>query len=175
VLLFGGSQGARVFNRAIVAAAPALAAAGVEVVAQTGERELETVRTAVSGYPAITAVAFIDTMAEAFARADLVVARAGALTLAEIAASGRPSILVPFAAATHGHQEENARVFEAAGASVVILERDLDGAALARTVDTLLADPGRLARMGEAARALAKPDAAEKIVDLLFEIAGAAA
>jgi len=171
VLLFGGSQGARVLNRAIAGAAPALAAAGIEVLAQTGERELGLVRDAVAPFPSITAVPFVDAMAEAFSRADLVVARAGALTLAEIAAAARPSILVPFAAATHAHQEENARVFESAGAAVVIGEGDLDGATLARTVDELLGDPGRLRRMGEAARTLGKPDAAERIVDLLFEIA----
>ena len=171
VLLFGGSQGARVLNRAIAGAAPALAAAGIEVLAQTGERELGLVRDAVAPFPSITAVPFVDAMAEAFSRADLVVARAGALTLAEIAAAARPSILVPFAAATHAHQEENARVFESAGAAVVIGEGDLDGAMLARTVDELLGDPGRLRRMGEAARTLGKPDAAERIVDLLFEIA----
>ncbi|HET9795277.1 MAG TPA: undecaprenyldiphospho-muramoylpentapeptide beta-N-acetylglucosaminyltransferase [Thermoanaerobaculia bacterium] len=170
VLLFGGSQGARVLNRAIVEAAPALAA-GVEVTAQTGERELENVRAALGPYPAITAVPFVDEMAEAFGRADLVVARAGALTLAEVAAAGRPSILVPFAAATHAHQEENARVFERAGAAVVIAETDIDGATLARTIAELLGDPDRLRRMGDAARTLAKPDAAARIVDLLFEIA----
>ena len=171
VLLFGGSQGARVLNRAIVGAAPALAAAGVAVVAQTGEAELELVRRGVASHPSVSPVAFLTEMADAFAGADLVVARAGALTLAEIAAAGRPSILVPFAAATHAHQEENARVFEAAGAAVVVAERDLDGAALARAVGDLLDDPARLARMGEAARKLARPDAAAKIVDLLFEIA----
>ena len=175
VLLFGGSQGARALNRAIVEAAPALAAAGVGVLAQTGERELETVRAALAPFPGIEAAAFVDAMADAFARADLVVARAGALTLAEIAAAGRPSILVPFAAATHAHQEENARAFAGAGAAVVVAETELDGAALARLVLDLLADPPRLRRMAEAARTLARPDAAERIVDLLFEIAGAAA
>jgi UDP-N-acetylglucosamine--N-acetylmuramyl-(pentapeptide) pyrophosphoryl-undecaprenol N-acetylglucosamine transferase len=171
VLLFGGSQGARVLNRALVEAAPALAAAGVEVTAQTGERELESIRAALVSHAGIVPVAFVEAMADAFSRADLVVARAGALTLAEIAAAGRPSILVPFAAATHAHQEENARVFQLAGAAVVIREADLDGAALARTVTGLLSDPLRLRGMGDAARNLAKPDAAEKIVDLLFEIA----
>ncbi len=171
VLLFGGSQGARVLNRAIVEAAPALAAAGVEVTAQTGERELESVRAGLAPWPGIAPVAFVEGMADAFARADLVVARAGALTLAEIAAAGRPAILVPFAAATHAHQDENARVYEAAGAAVVIREVDLDGAALARTITELLADAGRLRRMGDAARKLAKPDAAARIVDLLFEMA----
>jgi len=171
VLLFGGSQGARALNRAIVEAAPALAAAGVEVTAQTGERELESIRAALAPWPAIAPVAFVEAMADAFSRADLVVARAGALTLAEVAAAGRPSILVPFAAATHAHQDENARHFESAGAAVVIPEVDLDGNALARAIVELLGDRDRLRRMGEEARKLAKPDAAEKIVDLLFEIA----
>jgi len=171
VLLFGGSQGARVLNRALVDAAPALAAAGVGVTAQTGERELESIREALVPWPGVVPVAFIEAMADAFSSADLVVSRAGALSLAEIAAAGRPSILVPFAAATHAHQEENARVCEAAGAAVVIPEVDLDGKTLARAIVELLGDPDRLRRMGEEARKLAKPDAAEKIVDLLFEIA----
>lgn len=175
VLLFGGSQGARALNHALTGAAPALAASGVRVLAQTGERELGDVRAAVASFPSIEAVPFVDAMADAFAEADLVVARAGALTLAEIAAAGRPSVLVPFAAATHAHQEENARAFAEAGASVVVAEADLDGPRLARLALDLLADPARLRRMGEAARALAKPDAAERIVDLLLEIAGVAA
>ncbi len=174
VLLFGGSQGARALNRALVEAAPALASAGLELVAQTGERELDAVRRAIAPFPAITAVPFVDEMAGAFSRADLLVARAGALTLAEIAAAGRPAILIPFAAATHAHQDENARVFEKAGAAVVIAESDLDGARLAGAVRELLDDPARRRRMGEAARSLARPDAAERIVDLFLEIAGVA-
>jgi UDP-N-acetylglucosamine--N-acetylmuramyl-(pentapeptide) pyrophosphoryl-undecaprenol N-acetylglucosamine transferase len=109
------------------------------------------------------------------ARADLVVCRAGALTLAELCAAGRPSLLVPFAAATHGHQEHNARALERAGAAVVISEEELSGDILSARVAELLSDPARLRRMGEAARSLAKPGADDRIVDLLFEVTRIAA
>jgi UDP-N-acetylglucosamine--N-acetylmuramyl-(pentapeptide) pyrophosphoryl-undecaprenol N-acetylglucosamine transferase len=105
------------------------------------------------------------------ARADLVVCRAGALTLAELCAAGRPSLLVPFAAATHGHQEHNARSLERAGASIVVSEDQLSGDVLLARVEELLADPARLRRMGEAARTLARPGADDRIVDLLLEVA----
>lgn len=174
VLLFGGSQGARVLNRALVEAAPRLAAGGVEVLAQTGEREADSVRAAVAGQ-AVEVVSFLPDIWNAMARADLVVCRSGALTLAELCAAGRPSLLVPFAAATHGHQEKNARALERAGGAVVVPEWELTGEVLAAGIESLLADPARLVRMGEAARSLARPGADDRIVDLLFEVAGGAA
>jgi UDP-N-acetylglucosamine--N-acetylmuramyl-(pentapeptide) pyrophosphoryl-undecaprenol N-acetylglucosamine transferase len=174
VLLFGGSQGARVLNRALVEAAPRLAASGVSVLAQTGEREAEHVRAAVAGR-AIEVVPFLPEIWDAMASADLVVCRAGALTLAELCAAGRPSLLVPFAAATHGHQEHNARALERAGAAVVVSEEELSGEVLSTRVEELLADPARLRRMGEAARSLARPGADDRIVDLLFEVTRIAA
>jgi len=170
VLLFGGSQGARVLNRALIEAAPALSAAGVEVVAQTGDREAAAVRALVEG-KGVTVVPFLADIWNAMARADLVVCRSGALTLAELSAAGRPSLLVPFAAATHGHQERNARAIERAGGAVVVPESELTGGRLAAAVVELLDDPDRLVRMGEAARTLAKPHAAERIVDLVLEVA----
>jgi UDP-N-acetylglucosamine--N-acetylmuramyl-(pentapeptide) pyrophosphoryl-undecaprenol N-acetylglucosamine transferase len=174
VLLFGGSQGARVLNQALVDAAPALAAEKIDVLAQTGERECDAVRRKVEGFPAIRVVPFLTEMGDALARADLVVARAGALTVAELCAAGRGALLVPFAAATHGHQDENARVLERAGAAVVVPEREATGNRLVGIITGLLADPARLLRMGEAARSLAKPDAAGRIVDLFFSVAEAA-
>jgi UDP-N-acetylglucosamine--N-acetylmuramyl-(pentapeptide) pyrophosphoryl-undecaprenol N-acetylglucosamine transferase len=174
VLLVGGSQGARALNRALVEAAPRLAASGIEVLAQTGEREADAVRAAAGGR-GIEVVSFLPDIWNAMARADLVVCRAGALTLAELCAAGRPSLLVPFAAATHGHQEHNARSLERAGASIVVSEDRLSGDVLLAGVEELLADPARLLRMGEAARTLARPGADDRIVDLLFEVSGIAA
>ena len=174
VLLFGGSQGARVLNRALAEAAPALAAAGVDVVAQTGDREAAAIRAAVERH-GITVVPFLGDIWNAMARADLVVCRSGALTLAELCAAGRPSLLVPFAAATHGHQERNARAIERAGGAVAVPESELTGDRLTAAVVELLDDPARLFRMGLAARSLGRPGADDRIVDLMFEVAGIAA
>jgi UDP-N-acetylglucosamine--N-acetylmuramyl-(pentapeptide) pyrophosphoryl-undecaprenol N-acetylglucosamine transferase len=91
------------------------------------------------------------------------------MTLAELAAAGRPAVLVPFAEAAHGHQLVNARAFEKAGAAVVLTEEEATGPRLAGTVNDLLADRGLLARMGAAARSLAAPDAARRLADLVFE------
>jgi len=175
VLLFGGSQGARVLNTALAEAASRLTAAEVDVLAQTGEKEAPVLRAALERYASVRIVPFIHDMADALGRADLAVCRAGALTDAELCAAGRPAILVPFAAATHGHQDENARALERAGAAVVIPEAELSGARLAAAIAELLGDPERLRRMGEAARSLARPGADERIVALLFEVCGVAA
>jgi len=101
--------------------------------------------------------------------ADLVVCRAGAMTLAELAAAGRPAILVPFAAAAHGHQLANARVFADAGAAVVIEELRLNGETLTAAVREALSNRTRLVEMSERARTLAVPDAARRLADLLFD------
>ena len=98
--------------------------------------------------------------------------RAGSQTLAELAAAGRPSVLVPFGSATHGHQTVNAEVFAKAGASVTIAESALSGDALAALVRDLLGDRPRLVAMGESARPFARPDAAKLLADLLFEAEG---
>ncbi|HUF46879.1 MAG TPA: undecaprenyldiphospho-muramoylpentapeptide beta-N-acetylglucosaminyltransferase [Vicinamibacterales bacterium] len=170
LLVVGGSQGARIVNAAMREAAPRLAAHDPvpSVVHQTGERDLSSVRGAyvTAGLPA-TAEAFLDPVAPAMAAADLVVCRAGATTLAELAALGRPALLVPFAAATDDHQRKNAEVLRDAGAAEVILERDLSGEALAARIGSLLSDPSRLERMGEAMHRFARPDAAARIVDRL--------
>jgi UDP-N-acetylglucosamine--N-acetylmuramyl-(pentapeptide) pyrophosphoryl-undecaprenol N-acetylglucosamine transferase len=171
LLAFGGSQGAAALNRALVEAAPRLAAAELEVVHQTGEKWLASVRAAYGQAAArVRLEPFLPRLYEELASCDLALCRAGAMTLAELAAAGRPSVLVPLAASTHGHQLENARVFERAGAALVIEEKDLTGATLADAVIGLLADPERLSRMGALARTLAHPDAAARLSDLLFEI-----
>lgn len=174
VLILGGSQGAHVVNVAVVEAAPELArrCPGVAIVHQSGERDLEAVR---QGYEragiAARAAAFLDPVAEEVMAADLVIGRAGATTLAELAAAGRPAVLVPFGAATDDHQRRNARVLEQAGGAVVIDERELSGARMADVVSALLGDTARLEAMGQAMRRLARPDAASRIVARILELA----
>jgi len=169
LLLFGGSQGAAVLNRALAAAAPLLAADRLEVIHQTGDRHVETTRAAYATVPAGWRLEpFLPRLYEELAWADLVVARAGAMTLAELAAAGRPAILVPFGAAAHGHQLANARAHAAAGAAVVIEEGALTPASLAAAVRDLFGDRKRLVEMGHCARELAVPDAAARLADLLL-------
>ncbi|MFI5176919.1 MAG: undecaprenyldiphospho-muramoylpentapeptide beta-N-acetylglucosaminyltransferase [Vicinamibacterales bacterium] len=174
ILVLGGSQGAHVVNMAVVAAAPELARefAGLEVVHQTGDRDLAVVREAYGrGRVSARAESFLDPVAREMKAADVVISRAGATTLAELAAAGRPAVLVPFGAATDDHQRKNAAVLVAAGAAAVIDERELSGPALANVVRRLLADRARLDAMGRAMHGFARPDAAARIVDRVLELA----
>ena len=174
VLVFGGSQGAHAINVAMVAAAPRLAAAAgrLALTHQTGERDLEVVR---DGYRRAGLQArvepFLFTMDREMKAADLVVCRAGATTLAELTASGRPSILIPLPTATDDHQRKNAQALVAQGAAEMIEQRDLTGDRLADAILTLAGDAVRRRRMGERARAMARPDAAKVIVDRILELA----
>jgi UDP-N-acetylglucosamine--N-acetylmuramyl-(pentapeptide) pyrophosphoryl-undecaprenol N-acetylglucosamine transferase len=150
-----------------------LAGDGLEVIHQTGEREFEDTRARYGELPAgWRLVPFLPRIHEELAWADLVLARAGSQTLAELAAAGRPSILVPFGSATQAHQSENARVFSTAGAASAIDESELSAGVLSRAVAELLGNRRRLAEMGENARAFARPDAARLLADLLFEAEG---
>lgn len=175
LLVFGGSQGAHAINAAMVDAAPALAATGVpiRVVHQTGERDVETVRQGYvsAGVPAEVAP-FLYDMGVRLADADLVVCRAGATTLAELTAAGKPSVLIPLPTATDDHQRRNAEALAEAGAAEVLLQQDATGAQLAAVVGRLLRDGAARARMGRAAKTLAKPDAARVIVDRALALAG---
>jgi len=174
VLVLGGSQGAHAINVAVVAAAPGLVGRfpGVRIVHQTGERDLDAVREAYrnAGITA-RADAFIHDVAVQMITADVAICRAGATTLAELAASGTASVLVPFPAATDDHQRKNARILAGAGAALTIDQRDLSGAELARIVGDLLADRAKLAAMRGAMRTFARPDAASRIVDRMLELA----
>jgi UDP-N-acetylglucosamine--N-acetylmuramyl-(pentapeptide) pyrophosphoryl-undecaprenol N-acetylglucosamine transferase len=115
-------------------------------------------------------VPYLDPIVGEIAAADLVVSRAGAMTIGELAAAGRAAILVPFAAATNNHQELNARVVERAGGAMVITEPQLSPERLGLAIAEIINDPDRASRMGAAAHALAVPDATKKIVDLLESI-----
>jgi UDP-N-acetylglucosamine--N-acetylmuramyl-(pentapeptide) pyrophosphoryl-undecaprenol N-acetylglucosamine transferase len=175
VLIFGGSQGAHAVNVAMVAAAPRLAAdGGVDITHQTGERDVELVR---AGYRdaglAARVEPFLYAMDREMKRADVVVSRAGATTIAELAAAGRASILVPLPTATDDHQKKNAEVLARAGAAELIEQQDLDGARLAERLLALTRDPVRRDAMARAARSFARPDAAKVIVDRVLEIAAA--
>jgi UDP-N-acetylglucosamine--N-acetylmuramyl-(pentapeptide) pyrophosphoryl-undecaprenol N-acetylglucosamine transferase len=174
ILIFGGSQGAHAINVAMVEAAPRLAASGTRlaVTHQTGERDLDLVRTAYERAGLEARVeAFIFQIDREMKAADVVVSRAGATTLSELAASGRPAILVPLPTSSDDHQRKNADVVAKAGAAVVIEERHLKTGALAEAVLSLLADPNRRRAMGRAAARLARPDAAARIADRVEELA----
>ena len=173
VLVFGGSQGATFLNERVPALLARLAASGVAlaITHQTGKNEVDatTARYAALGLAA-QVVPFIDTMATAYAAADLAICRSGALTIAELTAVGLPSILVPFPFAADNHQEANARVLESAGAGIVATQSAYDEAALATRLITLARDPAALTAMSTAARSLARVDAAAHIVTHLEEL-----
>lgn len=175
VLIVGGSQGARGINDAVIAAAPRLAAesARLAITHQTGPRDLDRVRAAfaAAGLTA-TVEPFFDDMPSRMVRADVVVARAGASTLAELTILGRPSLLVPLPTAADDHQRKNAEALARAGAAEVLAEAGLTGDRLADRLLALAADPDRRAAMAARARALGKPDAAARVVDRLERLAG---
>lgn len=175
VLIFGGSQGAHAINVAMMAAAASLAAASqrLAITHQTGSRDLERVRGAYQQAGLDVRVdAFFDEIHNEMTQADVVVSRAGATTLAELAAAGRPSILVPLPTATDDHQRKNAQVMEQAGAAVLLDERELTGPRLSRAILDLAADRPRRVAMSAAARALARPDAARRVADRVWTLAG---
>ena len=175
VLIFGGSQGAHAINVAMVEAATRLAAAGapVAITHQTGERDVELVR---DGYRRAgleaRVEAFLYEMDREMTAADVVVARAGATTLSELAAARRPAILVPLPTATDDHQRKNAEVIARAGGAEVIEERELTGVRLAEAILALARDGARRERMAAALQAFARPDAAARIADRVWTLAG---
>jgi UDP-N-acetylglucosamine--N-acetylmuramyl-(pentapeptide) pyrophosphoryl-undecaprenol N-acetylglucosamine transferase len=170
LLVFGGSRGARSINHALVAALPRLSAMDPppRVVHQTGSDEHAVVAAAYAAHPALDGevLPFLDDMPRRLAAADLAVCRAGATTLAELAAAGRAAILVPFPFAADDHQRANAEAVRDTGAAVVVDDRELDGDRCAAEIAALAADPVRRSRMSAAARTLARPDAAARIADV---------
>jgi len=174
LLIFGGSQGSRILNDTMTGSLLFLARLKdtLEIVHQTGPNELEKMQAAyrTSAFTHARVVPYLDPIVDEVAAADLVVCRAGAMTIGELSALGRASVLVPFAAATNNHQELNARVVERAGGAVVVTEKELSPERLAGAISEILADPQRAARMGEAAKKLALPDATKNIVDLIERI-----
>jgi UDP-N-acetylglucosamine--N-acetylmuramyl-(pentapeptide) pyrophosphoryl-undecaprenol N-acetylglucosamine transferase len=174
LLIFGGSQGANIFNTLMPPLAKALLnfIPGLTLLHQAGARHADSTRSAYKASGADPSrwrvEAFLDTMADRFAAAHLVMARSGASTVAELAAAGKPALLIPFAAAADGHQRSNAQVMVDSGAAVMLEERQLaEPEILLETLRGLLADPARLRAMGEQARTLARPGAGERIAELL--------
>lgn len=175
VLVFGGSQGAHAINDAMMRCLPVLQreAPGIHIIHQTGERDYNGALAAYASFGESAEVfKFIEDMPAAFARADLVVCRSGASTVAEIAAAGKPAVFVPFPRAADDHQRVNAEALERHGAAVVVEESKLEGVWLAETIAALLQDPQRLERMSQAARELAHPNAARDIAKMAARVAG---
>lgn len=178
LLVFGGSQGAQIFNRNLPKVIAALLGRvpGLTVMHQSGVRNGEATQAAYEASGADPArwkvAAFINDMPEQFAQANLVMARSGASTVAELAAAGKPALLVPFAAAADHHQQRNAEVMVDAGAAMMLQENELEKPGkLLETLVELLNSPERLAEMGEAARKQAHPHAAERIASMLVGLA----
>jgi UDP-N-acetylglucosamine--N-acetylmuramyl-(pentapeptide) pyrophosphoryl-undecaprenol N-acetylglucosamine transferase len=178
VLVFGGSQGANALNRVMLGSLSALQQQIPElhIIHQTGERDYNEaqgayLRAGISAevYP------FIDDMPAVFARADLLVCRSGASTVAEVTAAGRPAIFVPFPKAADEHQLRNAEALTNAGAAELIVEPEFSSERLVRTLKSLLSDRACLAGMAQAAHRLAHPRAAQEIAELAARLAGVAA
>lgn len=176
LLVFGGSQGARRINAAVSGAASALAAAGIQVLHATGEANADEVRAtlpAASGVP-YRVVPYLERMDLAYAAADLVLARAGAMTCAELAAVGLPGVLVPLPFG-NGEQRLNAGPLVAAGGATLVDDADLDVAAVASTVLPLLTDPERLTVMSLAAAGSGRRDADERLARIVRAVAAGVA
>jgi len=178
LLIFGGSQGARIFNNHVPKMLADLlrAVPGLTVLHQSGVRHFDATQAAYAASGADPArwqvLTFLDDMPARFRQATLVMARSGASTVAELAAAGKPSLLVPFAAAADDHQKRNAEAMVDAGAAVFLLEKDLDiPGKLLDALTALLTSPKQLAAMAEAARTQAHPAAAEQIADKLAALA----
>ena len=173
IVITGGSQGSRTLNNAGAAAWELFAKAGVPVriVHQAGRGSAESLiqpfrKSGIEG----EVVEFIRDMPRAFAAADLIVCRAGASTVSELAAAGRPSILVPFPFAADNHQQHNAEAMQKAGAAILIADSEMTGQRLFDEVTRLMADRPKLQNMGAAAKAMGKPFAAQKAADVLLSL-----
>ena len=178
LLVFGGSHGARAINRALVAALPQLERwrGTLHIVHQTGANEVDTVRKGyqAADWPEVEVLPFITDMASAYARSALVVCRAGATTLAELTACGRPAVLIPYPFAANNHQTTNAKALASKGAAIMIEERDLKAAELGILIDGLLTDRPRLASMSATARSLGQRGAAGRLLAECRAVARAA-
>lgn len=173
ILIFGGSQGAHAINMAMIEALPKLAErkSQLTITHQTGEKDLEQVRATYQHHGWSADVRpFIDKIVDEFARADLVLCRSGATTVAELTAAGKASILVPFPQAADDHQRKNAEALQAAGAAKMIIQQELSTDKLAQEIFALIDAPEKIDAMEIASRKLARPDAAPHAVDLALEV-----
>lgn len=171
--VFGGSQGSRALNQTVTAALPDLAKIRdkFHLIHQAGKMDFEMIQ---KEYDAVTpfyeVTPFIYDVDEFFGRCDLLLCRAGAITLAEITSLGIPAILVPLPTAAHNHQEQNARRLNEKGAARLILQKDFTPGSLIATIEEFMSSPDRLQAMGEAARMMGKPDATKQIADLALRL-----
>lgn len=172
LLVFGGSQGARAINHAMGEALAFLPDDHVRITHQTGESDLVKLQEIYSRSEREADVrAFISNMVDEFAKADLIVCRAGATTCAELSAAGKAAIMIPLPTAADDHQRKNAEALEAAGAARMILQKDLTGESLANEILELIDQPAKISAMEAATKKLARIDAAEATVDLIEELA----
>jgi UDP-N-acetylglucosamine--N-acetylmuramyl-(pentapeptide) pyrophosphoryl-undecaprenol N-acetylglucosamine transferase len=174
LLIFGGSQGAKAINTAVIEALPALRAiGGLRITHQTGTQDHERVSAAYreAGFEA-KIVPFLYDMPAVLWSADLVVARAGGMTVAELTVCGKPAILIPLPTAIYNHQALNAAVMESAGAAVVLPQAELTGARLADAIAAILNDQERLRSMSAGSAGIGRSDAAEAIVRECYDLMG---
>lgn len=173
ILIFGGSQGAHAINQYWAEhLAELLAQSPCQVIWQTGQREYESLSNMFLDNPLVHITPFIHDMGIAYSAADLIVSRAGAISLAEICLYGKPAVLIPLPTAAGNHQEINARSLEKNGAAVVVLQKELNTNRLLEVIKELLADEARLAQMSQQALSLAQRDAAPKIIDDIIGASG---
>jgi UDP-N-acetylglucosamine--N-acetylmuramyl-(pentapeptide) pyrophosphoryl-undecaprenol N-acetylglucosamine transferase len=166
LFIFGGSQGARQINEAMIQALPKLDPSRIQIVHQTGEADRDRVEAAYAATAfEVEVIAFEGDMPSRYRWADLVLCRAGAISVAELALAGRASLLVPLAHVGGGEQFANARELERAGAARVLDSRTLTADGLTRELEALLCDPSQLRRMGESASKLARPGASDRIIE----------
>ncbi|WP_417513941.1 undecaprenyldiphospho-muramoylpentapeptide beta-N-acetylglucosaminyltransferase [Minwuia sp.] len=178
LLVFGGSQGASIFASTVPAAIanlPEKLKNRIHVTQQVRAEELEPVRAAYAEAGVdVELASFFDNMSGLLSDAHLILARAGASTVAELGVAGRPSVLVPYPYAADDHQTANAEAMASAGAAWVIANDKFDAATCQRTLEALLEDPATLSRMAGSAFALGRPEAAARLADLVEEIGAAA-
>jgi UDP-N-acetylglucosamine--N-acetylmuramyl-(pentapeptide) pyrophosphoryl-undecaprenol N-acetylglucosamine transferase len=175
LLVFGGSQGAHFINEIVTSSVTELHALIPElhIIHQTGERDYNEAQAAyLAAGGSAEVYPFIDDMPSTFARADLLLCRSGASTVAEVMAAGKPAIFVPFPRAADDHQKRNAEALERAGAAVMAEEKSLTRESLMKLVSTLLNDPERRASMAQAAHKFAHPQAASEIAEMAATLAG---
>ena len=170
LLIFGGSQGARTINNAMVEALKHLSHDRLNITHQTGEGDFETIKESYNraGWGDVAEVKpYISNMVDEFAKCDLIICRAGATSCAEIAAAGKAALLIPLPTAADDHQRKNAEALEKAGAARMILQKDLSAETLAQAVNNLINSPEKISAMETAAKKLARKDAAEVTVNLI--------
>jgi len=173
LLVFGGSQGARILNQTMIDAIPKWRELGIRIRHQTGERDFERVDSAYRQANLSADVSkFIDDMPAAFAQADALLCRSGASTVAEITAAGKPAIFVPFKLAADDHQLKNAHALENAGAARLISESQLNPECLTSIVAEMFRDPAALVSMAARARSLAHPNAGKEIAEMALGVTG---